>query len=267
MRGSPGVPRLIHNSRPLIPSSAENNAAPLTPVRNNGVTNGSLWFGKKSRTSLVPTGVPSVAYSSVPVVGSKASKKTRLPVARDTRGNSIKIWSLGMRERRNLVPEAVPSVTQSSNALGVIAVKTARDPSTAKSAEMKLFSLIPGAKSVAGVVPCAVPSLFQNCPFTLKYKRPWNARMLPKDEPANPGVMSFTRTVPALVPSVRHNSSPKADVLAVKKTTLFKATNLLGAELPKPDQISLTSDVPAAVPSVFQSSRPMLVLLCLLVCG
>ena len=34
-------------------------------------------------------------------------------------------------------------------------------------------------------------------------------------------------------------------MLAVKKTTLLRATNLLGAELPKPDQMSLTSDVPA----------------------
>jgi hypothetical protein len=91
--------------------------------------------------------------------------------------------------------------------------------------------------------------------------------MGPNNEPANPGVMSFTRTVPALVPSVRHSSLPASDVLALKKTMLPSATNLLGAELPKPGQMSLTSDVPAAVPLAFQSSRPMLVLLCLLVCG
>jgi hypothetical protein len=79
--------------------------------------------------------------------------------------------------------------------------------------------------------------------------------------------MSLTSTVPLRVPSVRHSSLPKADVLAVKKTRLLRATNLLGAELPKPDQISLTSDVPAAVPLVFQSSRPMWVLRLRLVCG
>src|SRR5262245_46973551 len=137
----------------------------------------------------------------------------------------------------------------------------------AKSAKIKRPSVSQGSKSVAGTVPCVVPSLFQSCPLASKNSRPLCVRICPNEELVEPGVTSLTSTVPAFVPSLRHNSLPNEDVLALKKRRLLRATKLLGAELPKPGQISLTSTVPPAVPFVTHNSRPINVLFRLLAAG
>src|SRR5262245_11605068 len=73
--------------------------------------------------------------------------------------------------------------------------------------------------------------------------------------------MSFTRVVPAVVPSLFHNSEPAA-VTAVKNNVPFTFVRLLGLELLGvepllPVKISLTRTVPAAVPSLFHNSWPV----------
>ena len=79
-------------------------------------------------------------------------------------------------------------------------------------------------------------------------------------EDAVPGLMSFTNTVPAEVPSLVHSSkplcAPDAPLLAAKYTLVPIATSPVGAPLPEP-WMSLTSTVPALVPSLFHSSVPL----------
>jgi hypothetical protein len=73
-------------------------------------------------------------------------------------------------------------------------------------------------------------------------------------------MMSFTNTVPAVVPSVFHSSAPSAVVVAVKYSVSPTTRNSFGADdpkLPLPVLMSFTSTVPAAVPSVRHSSRPL----------
>jgi hypothetical protein len=69
--------------------------------------------------------------------------------------------------------------------------------------------------------------------------------------------MSWTRTVPAAVPSLRHSSRPDDDVLAEKNSAPFIiAVRLVGAEPVVPVKMSRTTAVPPAVPSVFHNSSP-----------
>jgi hypothetical protein len=68
--------------------------------------------------------------------------------------------------------------------------------------------------------------------------------------------MSFTRTVPAGVPSVFHSSSPLSGCSATKKRVPPTAVNPDANDDPGPGRMSLTSVVPAVVPSVFHSSYP-----------
>src|SRR5438552_11256334 len=65
--------------------------------------------------------------------------------------------------------------------------------------------------------------------------------------------MSFTRTVPAAVPSLFQ--SPVGSSVA-KKSVPFTFVRLCGFEPLLPGLMSFTSTVPAAVPSLFQSSSP-----------
>ena len=65
--------------------------------------------------------------------------------------------------------------------------------------------------------------------------------------------MSFTKTVPAAVPSVFHSSLPCVPPLAVKYVTPLTTTGLFGLELVLV-LMSLTRRVPVAVPSLMYSS-------------
>src|SRR5262245_26071 len=73
--------------------------------------------------------------------------------------------------------------------------------------------------------------------------------------------MSLTRTVPAVVPSLFHNSEPLVPLLAEKNSVVPMTVRLKGLEPPAPGRMSLTRTVPAAVPSLFQSSVPFTLLL------
>src|SRR6266487_3694105 len=64
--------------------------------------------------------------------------------------------------------------------------------------------------------------------------------------------MFFTRTVPAVVPSVFQSSIPLTPSSAAKKSVAPTAVRYFGEELY--GEISLTFTVPAEVPSLFHSS-------------
>ena len=70
--------------------------------------------------------------------------------------------------------------------------------------------------------------------------------------------MSLTRTVPASVPSLFHNSSPLLGSFALKKSVPFTLVRVRGDELSLPGWMSLTRTVPASVPSLFHNSSPLL---------
>src|SRR6266480_3993619 len=67
--------------------------------------------------------------------------------------------------------------------------------------------------------------------------------------------MSFTSTVPVLVPSLFQSSAPVAPSLARKYSAPLKTVNPRGAE-PAPGLMFFTHTVPGSVPLVFQSSTP-----------
>jgi hypothetical protein len=67
----------------------------------------------------------------------------------------------------------------------------------------------------------------------------------------------MTITVPAVVPSLFHNSRPDPAVVAPKNSTPFDNTSSSAPVIkpsPAPGLMSLTITVPALVPSVFHSS-------------
>ena len=66
------VPSLFHNSRPLVPSSAEKKSVPPMPVRFSGAE--PMLPLRMSFTSTVPAAVPLLAHSSAPPTPSSAVK-------------------------------------------------------------------------------------------------------------------------------------------------------------------------------------------------
>ena len=82
------------------------------------------------------------------------------------------------------------------------------------------------------------------------------ARCTWTDCPSLPASMSLTKTVPPLVPSDFHNSSPFSPSSAVKnRVSPMAISELLSVKAAvEPAAMSLTKIVPAAVPSDFQSS-------------
>ena len=69
-------------------------------------------------------------------------------------------------------------------------------------------------------------------------------------EASGHGLMSFTSTVPALVPSLRHSSTPLVDSAAEKNTKGPATVNEIGKDPAGPASMSFTRDVPALVPSL-----------------
>src|SRR5690606_6711207 len=72
---------------------------------------------------------------------------------------------------------------------------------------------------------------------------------------------SCARTVPTVVPSVRHSSLPLPGEVVPSEARKYSlplySTMYCGLELEVPLQMSATITVPAAVPSVFHSSVPV----------
>src|SRR5207302_660138 len=71
-----------------------------------------------------------------------------------------------------------------------------------------------------------------------------------------PGLMSLTRTVPAALPSLFHNSRPFTPSSATKNSVPPTAVRYPGYEPELAGLMSLTRTVPAALPSLFHSSTP-----------
>jgi hypothetical protein len=98
-----------------------------------------------------------------------------------------------------------------------------------------------------------------------KYKALLNA-VKPLGEELAPavGLMSFTRTVPASVPSLFHSSVPVMPSSAENNQAPLKKANSVGKGVPlAPGKefpavlMSFTRAVPVPVPSVFHSSKPL----------
>ena len=75
-------------------------------------------------------------------------------------------------------------------------------------------------------------------------------------DPAAPGAMSFTMTVPLREPSVFHSSVPCVPSLAEKKKVLPSKPSGWGLKPAAPGLISLNMKVPLGVPLLTQSSEP-----------
>src|SRR5258705_9861732 len=81
----PAVPSLFHSSRPLTPSSAEKNQAPLKKTNSEGKRvppspgkELAPGFALMSFTSTGPPAVPSVIHSSIPVPPSLAARTKKV---------------------------------------------------------------------------------------------------------------------------------------------------------------------------------------------
>ncbi|GCA81669.1 hypothetical protein MiTs_03688 [Microcystis aeruginosa NIES-2521] len=162
------------------------------------------------------------------------------------------------------VPAAVPSLFHNSVPLTPSSAVKYRVLPTAvrlRGSERKP----PGRISLTRTVPAAVPSLFHNSSSKLSVGvknrvLPTAVRLSGLEEPQGtppPGQISLTRTVPAAVPSLFHNSKPLTPSLALKNRVLPTAVRRLGLELEEPGRISLTRTVLAAVPLLFHNSKPL----------
>ena len=72
-----------------------------------------------------------------------------------------------------------------------------------------------------------------------------------------PRLMSVTIFVPRRVPSVRHSSRPKGDIVAANSSVeASRRVKYAGSDPLTPASMSFTRMVPALVPSEIHSSRP-----------
>lgn len=99
-------------------------------------------------------------------------------------------------------------------------------------------------------------SSYPPVPLAVKYSVPFELARLRGVEPPDPGVISRTRTVPAVVPSLFQSSTPFTPSFAAKYNIPFTAVSPCGVEKTPKGLMSLTSTVPAVVPLLFQSSAP-----------
>src|SRR6266705_575035 len=264
------VPSVFQSSTPEVPSSAAKYSAPLKTVNPEGLES----VGLMSFTSIVPLAVPSVVQSSTPEMPSLA-RKYSAPLA-----PSLAPWKtvnplLGKEGTAQLftscVPLLVPSVFQSSTpslaekysaplAPSFVPLKTV-NPTGAELPAPVLMSF-------TSTVPASVPLVFQSSmpvaapPSARKYSAPLAPSLIPLktvkpkgEELPAPVLMSFTRTVPASVPSLFQSSAPELPSLARKYSAPLKTVNPRGVE-PAPGLMFFTHTVPASVPLVFQSSTP-----------
>ncbi len=210
-------------------------------------------------TCLVPDTVPSLLPKSFPVPPALkyaiplTSVISELPLA--VEGNT------GPAEVRGIVPAVVPLLTHSTDIpLAPGRRKKSLSPTPVMSEKKEPTE--PGVRSLTKTVPAVVPSLFQSsrpCTklFAVKNRTPLTLVRLAGVEEVIPtpvnGLMSLTRTVPAVVPSVFHSSKPCTPSSAVKKRVLLTTSssviwNVLDALKVR------TTCVPAPVPSLFHKS-------------
>src|ERR1041384_2117705 len=221
---------VFHSSTPLTPSSAAKYNALLNRVKPLGEERASV-VGLMSFTRTVPVTVPSVFHNSTPWTPSSAAKyrallNTLKPDGEELKGTGIPPMNPvpGAMSFTRTVPPSVPSVLHSSRP---------PTPSSAEKYKALLNTVKPlGEELAPGVglmlmsftctVPPGVPSLFHNStPLTPssaeKNQVPLRkANSVGKGVPLAPGkecrvavvLMSFTRAVPASVPSLFHSSMP-----------------------------------------------------------
>src|SRR6266487_2262416 len=249
------VPSVLHSSRPVTPSSAENSSALFKMVKA---------FGAPRVVLLMPftcTVLPltSVFHSSTPATPSLAEKYKALL-------NTVSPETRETAPTRTVTP--VPPLFHSP----------APVPSSAEKYKALLNTVRPdgeespscGLMSITCTVP--EPSVFHSSrPLTPssaeKYKALLNT-VKPLGKEFAPGLVVLMSITCAVIPaaSVFHSSKPWTPSSAEKYKALLNTVKPDGEELkgpgipptrPMPGAMSITSRVPPGVPSVFHSSRPL----------
>src|SRR6266581_4183787 len=282
------VPSVLHSSRPVTPSSAENSSALFKTVKAFGAPKVVLLMpftctvlpatsvfhsstaatpslaekykallntvSPETRETAPTRTVPaaSVFHSSAPATPPSSAEKYK--ALSNTMNPDGEESAIGLMSFTNTVPPGVPSLFHSS-----IPVM----PSLAEKYKTLLKTVSPETRETAPTrtVPAPVPSVFHSSrplrpPSAEKY------RALPRTvNSRGEETTAVTRTV-APVPSLFHSSGPVPSS-AEKNHAPLKKTNSEGKiplppgkEFPAPRLMSFTKLVPFAVPSVFHSSMP-----------
>src|SRR5438477_8492021 len=261
----PTVPSVLHSSRPVMPSSAENSSALFKTVKAFGEEPAP---GLMSFTRIVPLSVPSLFHNSKPVMPSSALKYKALlnTVKPDGEESPDELIFFTCT-----VPGTVPSLFHSSRPL---------TPSSAEKYKALLNTVspvgeellgtwippmetVPGAMSFTSTVRASVPSVFHSSrPLTPSSAEKYKA--LPRTvNSRGEETTAVTRAVPACVPSLFHSLGPVPSSAEKNHAPLKKANSEgkrplpPGEECPAPGLMSFTKTVPMALPSVFHSSKPL----------
>ncbi|GCL48269.1 hypothetical protein NIES3787_39850 [Microcystis aeruginosa NIES-3787] len=219
-----------HNSAPLTPLSALKNRVLPTALRLLGLELEAP--GRMSPTKTVPAAVPSLLHNSSPFTPSLTVKNRVLPTA--VRRLGLELEEPARMSLTKTVPADVPSLFHNSLPFTPSsAVKNRVLPTAVRFSRLELEE--PARISLTRTVPVAVPSLFHNSrPLTPLSAVKNRVRVLPTTvlwvekptEPRKPGLISLTRTVPAAVPSLFHNSKPFTLSKAVKNRVLPSTVRL-----------------------------------------
>src|SRR2546423_478408 len=242
----PTVPSVLHSSRPVMPSSAENSSALFKTVKA---------FGAPRVVLLMPftcTGLPatSVFHSSTPATPSLAEKYKALlnTVSPETR-ETVPTCTVPATSLFHSSAPATPSAEKYKALLNTVKPDGEESPV--------------GLMSFTSTAPTAVPSLFHSStpvrpssaekykvllntvnPFGEEHLGTW----MPPMETL-PGAISFTCTV-LPVTSVFHSSRPLTPSSAEKYKALPRTVNSRGEETAAVTSI-------ACVPSLFHSLGPV----------
>src|SRR6266480_1965891 len=289
----PTVPSVLHSSRPVMPSSAENSSALFKTVKA---------FGAPRVVLLMPftcTGLPatSVFHSSTPATPSLAEKYKALlntvsPETRETAPTrTVPATSLfhssapatpSAEKYKALLNTVKPDGEESPVGLmsftktalpGVPLVFHSSKPVPPSSAEKyssllntvkpeSPFGLMSFTKTALPGVPLVFHSSKPVPPSAEKYSSLLNT-VKPDGKESPERLMSFTCTVPNAVPSLFHSLGPVPSSAEKNHAPLKKANSEgkrplpPGEECPAPGLMSFTKTVPMALPSVFHSSKPL----------
>ena len=274
----PGVPSLLQSSVPCSASVAEKRSVPFTSVSQTGRPS----FGAEDRAPAprtVPAGVPSERQS-----GSRPLKTTRSAdpaIVTEASRRRARVAGLDDLHERRPGRRAVASPE-----LETVGVAVDPEEQSARNRGRRVEARWSFRSPGRGCVPAAVPSLAQSCePLAVKSRPPdgtsgsaarervdedrarLGAVALPGRavrpepgsrarlrtergcvgyEPAAPGTMSRTRTVPGAVPSLFQSSEPCAASVAAKKRSRSRS------RASRPYRESASGTVPASVPSLRQ---------------
>src|SRR6266853_1551573 len=245
------VPSVLHSSRPVTPSSAENSNALFKTVKAFGEEL-APGVALMSFTRTVPNPVPLLFHSSTPVPSSAEKYKALLNTVKPSGEES----AVGLMFFTCTVLPAT-SVFHSSKPVM---------PSLAEKYKALLKTVSPETRETAPTrtVPAPVPSVFHSS----RPIRPSSAekyRALPRTvNSRGEETAAVTRTVvPDCVPSLFHSSGPVPSS-AEKNQAPLKKTNSEGKRPLPPGKecpvglMSFTKTVPVAVPSLFHSSMPVM---------